>query len=108
MTISEVRVAAQNMLQDNDTTRWDVSTLDGYAALAEKRAYELRPDLWVSASGVVSFPTIPYGTDIIPDILEALAHYVAFLALSEDDADRGNAAGAAEHLGLFRKLLQGG
>jgi hypothetical protein len=107
MNTTDVTTAASRMLQNESNTRWDASTMLAYAVLAEQRAFELRPDLWVSAGGAIAALGAGSGT-IVPSICEALAHYVAFLALSEDDADRGNAQNAADHLGLFIKMLQGG
>lgn len=110
MSIAKTSVvtAAARMLQDSSYARWDLATIEAYVALAEQRSYELRPDLWMSETGSMQSLAGVSGATIYPDIIEVLAHYVAYLALSEDDADRGNTKSAADHLGLFNKMLLGG
>lgn len=106
MTTQSVVDAARLMLQDVSVVRWDEVTMAGYVVLAEQRLFELRPDLWVSASGVMGSASASSGT-ITPNMTEALAHYAAYLALSEDDSDHGNAQNAALHLALFNQIVRG-
>lgn len=106
MLTTDIITLAQKMLQDTGAVRWSSADLSSYLTGAEQRAFELRPDLWFNASGVLGAISASTGS-ITPSIRDALAHYVCFMALSEDDSDRGNAQNAAGHLVMFNQLLRG-
>jgi hypothetical protein len=93
------------------TPRWPDPTLIIYINDAVRATIQARPDLQLDSTDTLKNITdVASNADTIdlPDVfIEALADYVAFKALSEDEADKANADKAELRYAAYQKILYG-
>lgn len=93
----------------NDTSRWSDSDLLVYVIDAHNHAIEKRPDFLLAGADTLLTETPPSATSSllqVPDrYAPALADWVAYLALSEDNSDTENLQRAAMYRDRFYQRL---
>lgn len=112
LLVSDVIAEARPELSDEVAPyRWADNLLVRLTGHAQRELHRRQPSsIFTDSAIVTTAPTEPTATTSELGVrrvyLEALKHYVCYLALSQDSEDAQNKALAAFHLGRWKELVR--
>jgi len=97
--------------EDSENERWSDSALLKYIGDAERRIYELRPDLFLGSGDTMGSPGDPSATgstlNLDESSREPIVAFVVAKALAEDGDDRMNAELSKAYMAEFYRVVTG-